>query len=418
MDTSFITTYASQYTGMTKINRLKDLAKKFPDNHECKELLQKEYLTAYLVDMYKEFCEKEKVPLDEQWVLTATRETRRRLDAANTELSNAKSSSNREAIRLGYMELGNLEKDRGNFHEASRAFQSAREYAVSTQHHTDSYFKLIVCFLDLPSASAHQALTFASKIEHDDPLIKSQVKAVLGLCYMLKGEFGTAARAFADVDMSVFQNKFSYVMTASDVALYGCLCAMAQMDLPDMKRLLLESRTFRKGLEQVPYARSMLQSFCSSDFGDCLLQLKSNQAAMNMDMYLTKPACVALTEIITERILLQYCQPYSALDLRRMAAALNKELPALEAELARLIGKGVLNYRIDSANHHLQRKVLNDRDVTIEKVTALHDSHASSIRQGTLRLSLVQHNMCVVAPKSAGQTHGSPYGEGEGNMSD
>lgn len=404
-----ISAYAAQYSGMTKIKRLRDITTRFPQyRDEALFLLQKELADSFTVDTYKEVCDKEGLEQDEEWIRRKSQEIRRLMDAANTELSNAKSSSNKESIRLGYMEQGNLLMEQGNFFEASRAYDAAREFAAKPQHHVESYFKLIVCSLNMSPPQQHQALSYANKIESEDPIVKNQVKAAQGLCYMLKGDYRSAAKSFVDVDTSVLQNTFSHVISSSDVALYGCLCALSSMDLQDLKRLILESKTFKIGLDQIPYARSMLQSFCSSLFGDCLTQLRANLNNMSLDMYL-HTRLNSMFDMIMERILLQYCQPYSSLDLQRMSTSLKIDLSVLESDLAKLIGNNKLNYRIDSAKHQFHRKVTNDRDKAIDKITALNELHASAIRQGTLRLSLMQHNVGVFAARGSATTGaGSP----------
>ena len=193
------------------------------------------------------------------------------------------------------------------------------------------------------------------------------------------------------------------MVSIADIGLYSCLCALATLDLGEIKRLALDSRNCKLLLEQAPEMRSMVEAFCSSSYGEFLRLLAVKQPDMQLDTHL-HGHLEGLLHMIANRVLIQYCKPYITLDLRRMAAALNKEVHALESNLAKLIAKGDIPFRIDSAQHQLHRKVQNEHDVAYEKVTALAEMHASSVRQGILRLSLQQHNFSVMPEQSASKS--------------
>ena len=414
-------TYSSHYSGMTKILRLKYIARNFPNlQSEAMNLLAKEVTAGFCTELYTELCElarmygmSDKLTYDEEWVRKVSQEKRRRLEAASTDLSHAKSSSNKEAIRRGHMELGMLYMEHHDLLEAVKEFNRTRDYAGKAEHYIETSFKIAVCYMDL--SLFMQAQIAVNKITDTTvPLqAKAQIKALQGLCSMLDGNYSAAANAFLETDTSALGTSFNNVIATRDIALYGCVCALAIMDPPKLKRLVLDSKMIKTSLEQVPWARSLVHNFCSSDFGACLSLLRDKEEEMRLDMYLA-PHVKALLKRISTRSLIQYCHPYISLDMNRMSSALGMSLNTLEVELATLIANEQLPFRIDSAAHQLHRKVQDDRDVAIEKVAALNDLHATSIRQGILRLSLIQHNFSVLSSKAERTRFTATYADGTG----
>ena len=68
-----------------------------------------------------------------------------------------------------------------------------------------------------------------------------------------------------------------------------------------------------------------------------------------LDMYIA-PHVNALYTQIRNRALIQYFSPYLSADMRKMAAAFNTTVLALEDELMQLILDGQIQARIDSHN--------------------------------------------------------------------
>jgi len=420
-----LSTYAGHYSGMTKILRLKHIAAKFPKlQSDAISLLAKEVTAGFSTELYTEVCElaksygiKDTLVFDEEWARKAAQEKRRRIETASTDLSHAKSSSNKEAIRRGHMELGVLYMEHYELLEAIKEFNRTRDYASKAEHYLETSFKVAVCYMDLGMFMQAQSAVNKVVSGNAEPLqAVAQVKALQGLCSMIDGSYSAAANAFLDTDTSVLGSSFNNVIAARDIALYSCLCALATMDPPKMKHMILDSKSIKASLEQVPWARSLVHSFCSSDFGACLSLLHGKEEEMMMDMYLA-PHVQPLFKRIFTRTLIQYCHPYNSLDLTRMCSALGMPLNTLEGELASLIANEQMLFRIDSARHQLHRKVQNDRDVAIEKVTMLNDLHATSIRQGILRLSLMQSGFSVMSSSQAqAQAQSQSLGGGASGM--
>ena len=75
---------------------------------------------------------------------------------------------------------------------------------------------------------------------------------------------------------------------------------------------------------------------------------------------------------------------------------MKKSISTLENELATLISKDQLPFRIDSEKKHLYRKIKNDNDIAMNKVSQLTEIHASSIKSAMMKLSLMAHNFSVL----------------------
>jgi hypothetical protein len=194
-------TYSSHYSGMTKILRLKHIARTFPKlQSEAMNLLCKEVTAGFSTELYTELCElartygiNDTLVFDEEWVRKAAQEKRRRVEAASTDLSHAKSSSNKEAIRRGHMELGMLYMEHYELLEAVKEFNRTRDYAGKAEHYIETSFKIAICYMDL--GMFMQAQSAVNKVsDNTEPLqAKAQVKALQGLCSMLDGSYSAAA---------------------------------------------------------------------------------------------------------------------------------------------------------------------------------------------------------------------------------
>ena len=411
-----VETYLEDYTSTTKPLRLKYIFSTFSNlRDETLELLASELKKGLRVDMLAELSQvacmvNSPSAYDDEWARKVQQERRRGIAAAESNLSHAKSSSNKESIRRAFVEMGDLLVEHGELLEAIKCYQRTRDYFGKPEHSVETYSKIAICHIDLGRNNYINAEHAVMKIDVPlTPPLKAQIMSIQGLLSMLAGRYSRAAREFLDIDGAALnKDNISNVITIADIGLYSCLCALATLDLGDIKRLVLDSKKCKLILEQSPEMRSMVEAFCSSNYGEFLRLLAVKQADMQLDMHLNGHL-EGLLDMISDRVLIQYCRPYATLDLQRMASALNKDITVLESDLAKLIAKGDIKFRIDSAQHQLHRKVQNEHDTAYEKVTALAEMHASSIRQGILRLSLQQHNFSVM-PEQTGTGTGKSQG--------
>jgi COP9 signalosome complex subunit 1 len=97
-----------------------------------------------------------------------------------------------------------------------------------------------------------------------------------------------------------------------------------------------------------------LHSLCMTVTESYLCVCMLLQDNLLLDMYIA-PHVNALYTQIRNRALIQYFSPYLSADMRKMAAAFNTTVLALEDELMQLILDGQIQARIDSHNkvHYL-----------------------------------------------------------------
>ncbi len=424
-----LSNYINGYTGTTKALRLRFIASKFNDRlqQEATNLLAHELKNGLNLEMLLELNQTTQLnpndSYDEEWAGRVRIERRRGIAQAESNLSHAKSSSNKESIRRGHMELGDLYIEHGDLPEAIKCYQRSRDYLGKSEHAIETYSKIAICHIDCKQyGMAEYALMKIDGInlQSSSLTLKSHTLIIQGLLSLLNGKYLRCAKDLLDIDGNSLVNTslehtITNIMTISDIGVYCCLCALATFDVADIKYKILDNKTFKPILEstlsnpatsgiQGYNIRLLMEYFIDSNYSEFLKLLsilKNNLLLidMHMDKHIDK-----LLEIISDRAIVQYCLPYSSLDLKRMALSLNQDVNELEKNIARLIGKGDLSFRIDSAKHELHSKIHNIRDTTFEKVSQLNEMHASSIKQGVLRLSLLRHNFSVMPENEKSRT--------------
>jgi len=410
--------YASRYEGEARHARLFFIAQRSSN-------LQQDALKALLrslkksgnTQLYEEVTKKwiggalgAEWEFDKSWFDTMEKQMNQRLERAESEVAQAKSRAVRESIRMGHMEVGHICLERGNLQDALKAYLRSREFTSTPQHNTDMC--LSVAIVSIALSQYRQAATYMSKIETmDDESIRAKVRAIAGLNALHEGQYKTAARSFLEVDAS--QLSFSSVLSVEDVAIYGCMCALATFNRPDLRQLVLESKAFKPLLDLVPDFKTLVHHFVDSKYGECLQCLNALKPQLMLDLHMHKFAEDVCTTI-SDKILIQYFTPYNSVDLRRMAQAFGNDVNTLEKSLAQLISKGRLPARIDSQAKTMHRRQTDDRHETMAKVKRLAKLHTSEIRRGILRLSLLQNGFSISSKegKSAFRSGGAGAGVG------
>lgn len=108
------------------------------------------------------------------------------------------------------------------------------------------------------------------------------------------------------------------LLSPSDIAVYGAICALATYDRNDLKEKVLGSSQFRKFLESEPKLIDLLQKFSRNQFGTCLDILNDLHDQFLLNVYLA-PYVKDLFTLIRRRAIVQFFQPYSSADMKVMA---------------------------------------------------------------------------------------------------
>ena len=416
--TMSVNAYASRYEGEARHARLHFIATRSSN-------LQEDALKALLrslkksgnTHMYEEVSRKVGAALgpdwefDKSWYDSTQAAMQLRLEKTESEIAVAKSRNVKESMRMGFMEVGRIHMDRGNLQAALKAYFASREHHTNAQHNTDMCLQVAIASIGL--AQYRQAATYVSKIESlDNCALRSKVRAIAGLNALQESQFKTAARSFLDVEAA--GGTHPGILSAEDVAIYGSMCALATFTRPDLRRLVLECKTFKPMLDLVPDFKDLVTAFVQSSYGACLQHLEMLKPQLLLDLHLHKFADELCT-LISDRVLIQYFTPYQSVSLNIMAEAFGKDVPSLEIALAQLISKGHLPARIDSQAKTMHRRHADDRHETVNKVKHLAKMHTSEIRRGILRLSLLQNGFVVSSKESKrGAQFGGGVGGGEG----
>ncbi|KAG5833004.1 hypothetical protein ANANG_G00297260 [Anguilla anguilla] len=302
------------------------------------------------VDVYEEIHRK---------LTEATREVQGVPDALeklDTDLKNYKGNSIKESIRRGHDDLGDHYLDCGDLSNALKCYSRARDYCTSAKHVINMCLNVIKVSVYLQNWS--HVLSYVSKAESTPEIAEqrgerdSQNQAVLtklkcaaGLAELASRKYKQAAKCFL---LASFDHcDFPELLSPSNVAVYGGMCALATFDRQELQRNVISSSSFKLFLELEPQVRDIIFKFYESKYASCLKMLDDMKDNLLLDMYLAPHVRTLYTQI-RNRALIQYFSPYVSADMNKMAAAFNTTVAALEDELTQLILEGLINARIDS----------------------------------------------------------------------
>ena len=199
----------------------------------------------------------------------------------------------------------------------------------------------------------------------------THLQCAAGLAELATKKYKCAARHF--LQANVDHCDLPELLSPSNVAVFGGLCALATYDRAELQKNVISSSSFKLFLELEPQLRDIIHKFYESKYASCLKLLDEMKDNLLLDMYLA-PHVPALYTKIRNRALIQYFRQveiisqspcmmfnylfiilcmsshYMSADMRRMAEAFNTSVTALEDELMQLILDGQIQARIDSHN--------------------------------------------------------------------
>ncbi|KAJ3248523.1 cop9 signalosome complex subunit [Chytriomyces hyalinus] len=450
--------YAANYKGFTRVARLEFIASIFPS--ASKEALQLAIndVRSHTLDTVKFQSLVQKLSelgvysdpaADQMWVENAAKLAREKLEKLDAQLKNYKSNLIKESIRMGHMDLGDHFNSCGDLQSAFKCYLRSREYCSTSKHVLDMCFNIIRVSMDLrnfshvqsyalkaestpdassipPGSSAATAPTITSPVavESSRALVLSKLKACMGLVSLDAGKFKAAARSFLEVGPELV-GRYPEVISGSDIANYIVLLALATFDRADIKSKVIDNALAKHFLELAdPMLRDdVLNGFYSARYGACLDALEKLKTTFLLDMYLN-PHVPHLYSLIRRRIIVQFVQPFNAVDMRKMSAALGgvndshtstdeTRLASLEAEIARLIEEGVVKARIDSHNKVLRINKSDERSTLFKKSLEMGQDYAKQVNFLLLRASLMRQDLFVEPPHTPA---GGNFSTGEGSF--
>ncbi|KAL3115809.1 hypothetical protein niasHT_007814 [Heterodera trifolii] len=369
----------------------------------------------------------ESIPeLDRTWVEVTTVKGNSRLEALLAEFKRQKDEAVKESIRRALEDLFQQYVQMGNLQEALKLYgRGMREYCtapnqivqmlinwISVTVYAEQWSKLFVLLPQAERAIAeiierentptsatlanpYTQMQSGSKVgnkSHKDFVLSSKAKilAVTGLANLQDKKFKEAAEKFMTVDLDVLN--YPQLLSASDVAVYGVMCALATFNRSELKERVLGSNLFRKSLESEPKLIELLQKFCKSQFGVCLDILHELRDQLLLNIYLA-PHINVLYISIRQSAIIQYFDSYFTADITQMAVEFRTTAEQMESELVTLIERGRLKAKIDSYNKVLHAKFSDNRTDTYDRIMALRKQFDHRINAILLRAAILNHRI-------------------------
>jgi hypothetical protein len=232
-----------------------------------------------------------------------------------------------------------------------------REYCASGRQHTQVCLLLVELSVDLKEwSSARDSITRAEHTvmgDIDDPLFHHKLRALQGLVYLAEGRYFDAAKSFTSVSPDL-TNQVNSVISAEDMAMYGSLLGLATMDRETLLSLVIDG-AFKGRLELVPDMREALRHYSRAEYGQCLSILQHTlQRDLLIDIHLHSHVPILL-DMIRDKCIEQYFQPYSSASLEKMGNVFGCTLDEMEMIVVKLIANGSLGEgaRVNAADYTL-----------------------------------------------------------------
>ena len=246
-------------------------------------------------------------------------------------------------------------------------------------------------------------LSYVSKAENTPDFIEShskdsnvaivtKLKCAAGLAELATKKYKSAAKHFLKANLD--HCDFPELMSANNIAMYGGLCALATFDRLELQTNVIFNSSFKLFLELEPQLRDIIFKFYGSKYASCLKLLDEIKDNLLLDMYIAPHVNVLYTQI-RNRALIQYFSPYLSADMRKMAMAFNRTVPALEDELMQLILDGQIQARIDSHNKILYAKDVDQRSTTFERSLQMGKEYERRTRMLILRAAVIRNKICI-----------------------
>ncbi|KAG9019372.1 hypothetical protein FRB90_003476 [Tulasnella sp. 427] len=359
------------------------------------------------------------VPQDQAWIDKTSGNNTNERARLEVDLKNYSANMIKESVRLSHRELGRYYHGTGDYAAALRNHMKSREFCTNASHvvemcisvlevlleqqnyaHLSTYIYKAETALDAsqPNKAAGKSTGGAAGAGSPDRAkVQAKLEFASAMSEMGAGRYDKAAYGFLKMknDLGDWNGK---VVTPSDIAIYGTLCALASLSRSAIKAAVLESETFGYYLEQEPYIRDILDAYMGSKFKDVLLLMERYSSRHSLDIHLAHHV-PTLAQQIRNRALVLYFQPFATVHLERMAAAFGMELADMEANIVKLIEEGLIKARIDSQNKILRAKDHDPRVELYNRAVAAGLETEASARKVLWRMKLLQADLIIKAPK-------------------
>ncbi|KAK2119463.1 cop9 signalosome complex subunit, partial [Saguinus oedipus] len=342
----------------------------------------------------------EPTTLDTAWVEAMRKKALLKLEKLDTDLKNYKGNSIKESIRRGHDNLGDHYLDCGDLSNALKCYSRARDYCTSAKH---------VIKVSVYLQSWSHVLSYVSKAESTPEIAEqrgerdSQTQAILtklkcaaGLAELAARKYKQAAKCFL---LASFDHcDFPELLSPSNVAVYGGLCALATFDRQELQRNVISNSSFKLFLELEPQVRDIIFKFYESKYASCLKMLDEMKDNLLLDMYLGHHIRTLYTQI-------------------RNPAAFNITVAALEDELTQLILEGLISARVDSHSKILCSRDMDQCSTTFEKSLLMGKEFQRCTKAMMLWAAVLRNQIQVKSPSRDGSQGELTLADSQSRMS-
>ncbi|KAH8406090.1 hypothetical protein KR215_005051 [Drosophila sulfurigaster] len=356
--------------------------------------------------------EKDAFAYDAVWVDTKVKKAALKLEKLDSDLKNYKSNSIKESIRRGHDDLADHYLSCGDLTNALKCYSRARDYCTSGKHVVNMCLNVIKVSIYLKNwahvmsyiSKAESTPDFSEGSKEANAQVHTRLECAAGLAELQQKKYKAAAKHFLSANFD--HCDFPEMISTSNVAVYGGLCALATFDRQELKRLVIASTSFKLFLELEPQLRDIIFKFYESKYANCLTLLDEIRDNLLVDMYIAPHVSTLYTKI-RNRALIQYFSPYMSADMHKMAIAFNSTVGDLENEVMQLILDGQIQARIDSHNKILYAKEADQRNSTFERALLMGKQYQRHTRMLILRAAMLKSHIHV---KSVSRDTGSNHG--------
>ena len=144
----------------------------------------------------------------------------------------------------------------------------------------------------------------------------AKINALMGVTKMCTRHYLQAADKLVTVDHEVFE--FSDLFSTTDIAYYGCFCALASYDRNQLKEKVLNNGNFRKFMEPEGKLVDLIQAFRNNSFTTVFQLLEEMRSTLLLNIYIA-PHQHKLYVLIRRRAFVQYISTFGVISLPTMA---------------------------------------------------------------------------------------------------
>ncbi|KAJ3574894.1 hypothetical protein NP233_g1464 [Leucocoprinus birnbaumii] len=373
--------------------------------------------------------------LDSKWVDEVTARNQSEKAKLEVELKTYTNNMIKESIRMAHRDLAEFYRSVGEYQQSLRHHTKSREFCATSQHvldmclsvlellieqrnysHLSTYVFKAEAALDAtaaaaastnnggngttptstvgPSAASGSGSNSKKKAPTEREIVQSRLELAQALSHLGQGNYEKAAQAFLRIGAAKELGDWvGKLITSSDIAIYGTLCALASMSRSAIKAQLLDNAVFALYIEQEPYVRELLEAYINSNFKTALELLSKYSTRHYIDVHLSQHVNELTNKIKNNAV------------LGRMAEAFGWTVDMVEQSVVSLIQSGEIQGRVDSQNKVLYAKKTDYRGDLFARAMQAGNEILSANRKVLLRMRLQQAELIVKPPKGHAQQY-------------